>query len=230
MTNSDGSSPEVLESKEQWEERSRIVLTPVAAPASSACWRRRRDVAGGRPPPGGTEASRRFLWDSDLFGGFGHRGVVVVPSATLGTGLFGCFWDWPVTALDATGVLAEPSSDVFRPFGFWFITTGIVTLVGTVAALRVHLGVVAVTFCAGTASLIAAAGYMSGNVTLQHAAGADFFAAATFAVYTGSALMLEQMWHRPVLWIGKTRLTRSPSSSPSHPIEYKHGMPGSRIG
>ena len=230
------------EEREDWVQRTRIQLTPIAAPAvlglfafGGATWPVAAHLAGWY---GGHDANA-YLWEfGALFGGGGQLIAAIWSSRArhaLGTGPFGMWGFWwlawgLMVALDATGVLPLPKSAVFEPFGFWFITTGIITLFGMIAALRVNLGVVAVMFCAGTASLIVAAGKFVGSTALVHAGGADFFAAATFAVYTGAAIMLEEIWGHPVLWVGTTKLSRSPSMAPKFPIEYEHGMPGSRIG
>ena len=226
-----------------WQERSRVVLTPVSSPAvlglfafGGATWPVAAHLAGWY----GGKDSDLFLFEfAALFGGFGQL-VAAVWSyrarSALGTGLFGLWGFWwlgwgLMIALDMIHVISLPDkSSPFPEFGFWFITTGIITLAGTVAALRISIGVVLVTLCAGTASLIAAAGYFGGFPTIDNIAGYDFFAAATFAVFTGIAVMLEEHWGRPLLNAGKLRDKRVHEMADEYPIQYDQGMPGSRIG
>lgn len=230
------------EERPDWNQHTRIDLTPISAPAvlglfafGGAMWPVSAHMGGWY----GGAHSYNYLWEfSGLFGGVGELIAAVWSYRArnaLGTalfGLWGCWWlAWGLmTALTATGALAPPAGDVFQEFGFWFITTGIVTLFCMVAALRVNLGVFAMAFCAATGSLLGAAGFMGGNVGLQHAAGADLFVAGIFAVYAAAAIMLEELWGRPVLWLGETGLSRTPTMTPLYPIDYEHGVPGSRRG
>lgn len=230
------------EEREDWLQRTRISLTPVAAPAvlglfafGGAMWPVAAHMAGWY----GTDQSYWFLWEFGAVFGGGGQMVAAVWSYrarnALGTGFFGLWSFWWLSfglmvALNATGAIPIQTGDVFPAFAFWFITTGVISLLAMVAALRINLGVTAVAFCAGTGSLLLAAGFFGGMPALQHAGAADLFAAATIAVYTAAGIMLEEMWGRTILWYGRTRLSRSPSMTPRYPIEYEHGMPGSRVG
>lgn len=233
-----GSPPE---ERADWLERTRISLTPVAAPAvlglfafGGAMWPVSAYMGGWY----GGNQGYAYLWEfGALFGG-GAQLIAAVWSYrarnALGTCFFGLWGFWwlafgLMAALNATGVVPVPKGMVFQEFGFWFITTGIISLLSMVAALRVNLGVTAVAFCAGTGSLLLAAGLFGGYPTVQQAGAADLFAAATIAVYTAAAIMLEEIWGRPLLWVGKTGLSRYPSMSPRYPIEYEHRIPESRI-
>ncbi len=126
--------------------------------------------------------------------------------ATAMHGLWGSFWIGYgiLYLLFATGKLAEPQG-AFPALGFWFISLAWITWAGAAAALGENLALTATLAVLALAASIMAAGQFIGGGGWVVIAGWIFFFSALIAYYTATALMLEAVYHKPVLPVFKMR-------------------------
>jgi len=228
--------------REAWETRTRIVLTPLAAPSilglfgfAGATFMVSAFLAGWY----GSDTTPVFLFPFALFfGGVAQflAGMWAYRArdglATAMHGMWGAFWvGWGLLyGLIGAGVLTEPKP-TFVELGYWFIVLGAITLVGAVAALAENGVLAAVLFPLAAGAGLAAVHFMTTIDNLDYAAGYCFMAAAVIAFYLASAMMLEESFGRVVLPLGKySRSANVPGSRPTEPVQYEHGMPGARVG
>jgi uncharacterized protein len=243
-TNRPAGSPASLESDDRWLARTRIVLTPTAAPsimglfgfaialvlvgAWQAGW------YGGRTTP-------TTLWPFVLVAGgvlqlvaavaaLRARDAVAVAAHTVS----GSFWiGWSVLQLmTATHVIAPiVPGTVSAPFAFWFIAVGAVVSVVALAAPANSFGLAAALVGYAAASGISAAGWSAGSAGLLHLGGWFMVVTAGLAWYTAAGLMLQEAYGRTILPLLKPmRSANIPGRSSTAPIGYEQGMPGARIG
>jgi succinate-acetate transporter protein len=152
--------------------------------------------------------------------------------ATAMHGMWGSFWlaYGLLYTLFATGVAVEPTGK-FTALGFWFIALGAITWMGALAALGESLGLFAVLGTLAAGSTVAAVGEIIGWGGVTEAAGWIFIASAAFAWYVASAMMLEGVYGRVVLPVGKySRAANVPGTPLPEPVEFSHGMPGVKVG
>ena len=231
------------DSREAWTERSRIVLTPIAAPSILGLF----GFAGATFMVGsllagwwGIPADAAILAPFALF--FGGLAQLLAGMwscrardgvATAMHGTWGAFWlAWGLLVLLVTwGVLplAVLSS---RAFGFWFIVLTVVTLFGTAAAATENLAVTTVLGLLTAGSGLLAAGFVGGLPTVVIAGGWVLVASAVAAFYTAGAMMLAEATNgRTVLPLGKHSAAANIAGRRiMEPIGYPDGMPGARVG
>ena len=226
-----------------WAERSRVVLTPVAAPSIlglygffAATLLVGSHLAGwwGSPSApvlvfpyavmlGGVAQFAAGLW------AYRARDAL----ATAMHGIWGAFWlaFGLYNLLVATGAMPSVTSPKDVPFGFWFIPLAAITTMGALAALATSVGLFAVLAPLAAGTVFAAVGYIGGISWTLTVAGWLFVISAGFAWYMASAMMLEESFGRTVLPTGKYRTDANvPGRSTSRPVEYEGGMPGARAG
>jgi succinate-acetate transporter protein len=225
-----------------WRQRTRVVLTPVAAPSvlglfgfAGATLIVAANLAGWY----GNSSSGLYLFPfAAMVGGlaqfvagmWAYRARDAV--ATAMHGIWGAFWlaFGLLNLLFATHTLTNPGMH-FPELGFWFIALGAITASGALAALAESMGLFAVLGCLAAGCGFAAAGYYSGNAHFVHIGGWLFVFSAGFAWYTATAMMLESTYKRVILPLGKYRSeTNRPGSHITDAIEYRSGMPGVRVG
>lgn len=227
-----------------WQDRSRVVLTPIAAPSIMGltgfmmatvmvgAWQAGWYGSGGTPMvlwplvlfAGGVLQSAAALWS------FRARDGVAVAVHTA----WGSFWlAWGILQLlVATGAMAPiPMGSVNSGFGFWFIGLTLVTGTCMFAALADNVSI-ALTLAALTGgAAVTAAGFFSGNLVVTQIGGWLFVISAALAWYAISAMILENAFGRTILPVGATSKARNiPGRGGLHPIEYADGMPGVRVG
>lgn len=238
----------------EWGARTRIFLTPVAAPsilglfgfASStfmvAAWlagwfgqnQNHIEVLAALAPFcltfGGMAQFMAGMWS--------YRARDAIGTAMHGTWgafwiAFGIFW----ILLGANVLHLTPSGShghELVPFSYWFYTLAVITGCGFVAALFKNAGLAAVLFTLAAGSACVAIGFDSGVSTWYRVGGYALVASAAFAVYTAFALMLLEAVGRVVLPLGHYPYTKRehwlPGAVLARPQEYPEGMPGSKVG
>jgi uncharacterized protein len=225
-----------------WENRTRVVLTPVAAPSilglygfMGATLIVAANLAGWY---GGTR-SPEFLFPFALtFGGiaqflagmWSYRARDGLATAMHGT--WGAFWIGygVLWGFAAAGAYTLPAVK-FPELGFWFVVLAAITWAGAAASMFENLALCGVLTTLAAGSTLAAIGFMTGTLGIERAAGWVFAFSAFIAWYTATAMMLEGTLRRPVLPVGKRR---DAGPAPRHvaldPLEYPSGMPGVRVG
>lgn len=232
------------EADEAWLARTRIFLTPIAAPsimglfgfmiatAMVGAWQ-----AGwyGGPTTG------LILWPFAFFAGgllqsiaaivsFRARDAVAVAAHTV----WGSFWlGWgTLMLLTTTGALPPIRfGTVNTGFAFWFVVLAAVTLSCTFAAVARSglLTIVLGTLAAGSA--LTAAGFWSGSLGTTRAGGVLFVISAAAAWLTATAMMLEGAAGRTIIPLGTWRSNANiPGRMATRPIQHVAGEPGVRVG
>lgn len=227
-----------------WEERTRVVLSPIAAPSIlglfgffAATLMVGANLAGWY----GNSSTPLTLFPFALaFGGIAQLLAAMWAYKArdgLATGIhgaWGSFWIGYgiLELLIATHVLpATPLGSANAALGFWFIGLAAVTWTGFFGSLGENLALASVLVTLASGSTLAAIGYIGGFVGVDRAAGWVFVFSAGFAWYTASALLLANSWGRTVLPIGSFKKSANiPGRMATYPIEYASGMPGVKVG
>ena len=228
---------------EQWRERTRLVLTPVAAPSILGLFgffAATLLVGSNMAHWWGTPASALTVFPfAVMLGGIAQflAGMWAYRArdglATAMHGVWGGFWlaFGLYQLLVATGSLPAVTTPLDPGFGFWFIPLAAITGLGAFAALARNVALFAVLAPLATGSGFAAAGWIGGYGWCLTVAGWLFVFAAGFAFYAAGAMMLAESYGRTILPTGELKAAAAvPGRSPTAPIEYAEGMPGSRAG
>ncbi|WP_225813586.1 acetate uptake transporter [Streptomyces spinosus] len=232
------------DSYEAWQARSRLVLTPVAAPSILGLF---------------GLAAATFTVSSNLAEWWGNpltSPVVLAPFAiflggvaqllagmwayrardSLATamhGIWGAFWlAWGLmTLLTASGALS-PFLITSQAMGFWWIALGLITLFGAAGALAQNMGLFLTFILLTAGSGLLAAAQIGAFHSVRLAAGWVLVASSAAAFYTAGALLLEQSFGgRVILPLGRWSLSGNvPGHRVVHDIAYSAGMPGARTG
>lgn len=240
-----GTNGDSGERRHYWEERSRVVLTPISAPSvlglfgfATATLMEGAYLAGwyGNPRTAFYLAPFAITFGGLaqlLAGMWSYRARDTLATAMHGT--WGAFWlGWGfLELLGASGAVAIPSNSAtyFPALGFWFIMLTIITFFGMIASIPKNLGMFGTFGFLAAGSALAAAGFLSGSVDLRYAAGWSFVVSVGFALYTAGALLLAESFGRTVL--PTTALRRSanvPLQQDHRPIQFEEGMSGVRVG
>jgi succinate-acetate transporter protein len=231
------------EGGDRWADRTRIVLTPVAAPsilglfgfffATLLVGTHMAGWWGNLTTPIAVFPVAIFLGGVAQFlaGMWAYKARDGV--ATAMHGIWGGFWMafGLYNLFVAVHVLPAviPPRDV--AFGFWFIPLATITGMGALAALARSLGMFAVLAPLATGSGFAAAGFIGGFSWCLVVAGWLFVFAAGFAWWTASAMMLQESFGRTVLpTLEWKKAANVPGRAPTAPVEHESGMPGARAG
>ncbi|MCE3556176.1 GPR1/FUN34/YaaH family transporter [Pseudonocardia sp. RS11V-5] len=231
-------------SREAWFERSRLVVTPVAAPS----------ILGLFGFAGATFMVASLLagwWGSPLvaapvlapfvffFGGLAQllAGMWAYKArdgvATAMHGTWGAFWLAWGALVWAVSVGALPvTALVSQAFGFWFIVLALVTLFGALASLGENLGMFTVLGLLTAGSVLLAIGFIGGYTGAVTAGGWVLVASAAAAFYTAGAMMMAGSFRgRTILPLGRySTAANIPGRRAIAPIGYPEGLPGARVG
>ncbi|MCE3554707.1 acetate uptake transporter [Pseudonocardia sp. RS11V-5] len=238
-----GNPSDGMVGKEVWEDRSRIVLTPVAAPSvlglfgfATATLMVATLLAGwwGTPATAAPVIAPFALF----FGGLGqllagmwsYRARDTLATAMHGT--WGTFWlAWgSLVLLGQTGLVPAGAVDS-RAFGFWFIGLSVVTLFGTIAAMTESVGLFTVLGLLTAGSVLLAIGLIAPLAWAVVAGGWVLVFSAGSAFYVAGAMLLAATSGRTILPMGKLDAASNiPGRRPNDPVEYSGGMPGARVG
>lgn len=233
-----------LDSTAAWKERSRIVLSPIAAPSilglfgfAGATFMVASNLAGWW---GDTMTSPIYLAPFALvFGGlaqflagmWSYRARDAVATAAHGT--WGAFWlAYGLFFLLIAADVLPASAAQSQAFGFWFIVLTVVTLFCAIGALGANLSLFTVLALLTAGSGLLAAGLVGSIHSLVIAAGWVLVASAGAAFYTAGAMLLEGSFGgRVILPLGRwSGAENVPLHKVSDPISYEQGMPGVKVG
>lgn len=232
------------EADEAWLARTRVFLTPIAAPSIMG-------LAGFAIATGMVGA-----WQAGWYGG-PTTGSILMPFALFAGGLlqaiaaivafrardgvavgmhtiWGSFWlAWGFLMMLVTFKVMPtiPFGSLNRPFGMWFVLLAVFTISGTLAAFgsNVMMGLVLATLSAGSA--LTAASFFGAGLTIAQVGGWLFVVSAGLAWLAVTAMMLEESWGRVILPLGKLNaVSNIPLRAATRPIQREAGMPGVRVG
>jgi succinate-acetate transporter protein len=236
--------PDSRDGRTAWIERSRLVLTPVAAPSilglfgfASATFMVASSLAGWWGDP--ATAAPVLAPFALFFGGlaqllaamWGYRARDGV--ATAMHGAWGSFWlGWGLLVLLTTTGLLPASVLTSRAFGFWFVVLAVVTVFGALAALAESALLFVVLGLLAAGSILLAVWFVGAVATAVTVGGWLLVLSAVAAFYTAGAMMLaEATKGRTVLPLGKYRAESNvPGRLAVEPIEYAGGLPGAKVG
>lgn len=234
----------VAEDHEAWLARTRVFLTPIAAPsivglfgfmiatlmlgAYQAGW------YGGAGTPS-------LIWPFALFAGGLLQSVAAVASLRARDGVaaaahtaWGSFWlGWGVLQLlVTTGVLAPIALGTTNPsFAFWFIALTLVTAFAALGSLAQNLGLFTVLSTLTAGAALTAAGFYGAGLGVVRAGGWLFVVSAAAAWLVAGAMVLEHSFGRTIIPVGKwSKKANIPGRAATEPIAYPAGMPGVRVG
>ena len=232
------------DSAEAWQARSRIVLTPVAAPSilglfgfAGATFMVASLLAGwwGNPVVSAPVLAPFALFFGGLAqllaGMWAYRARDAVATAMHGT--WGAFWlAYGLLILLVAGHVLPVTAPFSVAFGFWFVVLAVVTIFGALAALANNLSLFVVLALLAAGSALLAAGLIGGSAGTIAVGGWVLVASAAAAFYTAGAMMLAQAsGGRTVLPLGRPSAAANiPGRQASAPIDYPAGMPGARVG
>ncbi len=234
----------VAEDHAGWMSRSRVFLTPLAAPSIMGLF--------------GFMIATLLLgaWQAGWYGS-ASTPLLIFPFAMLAGGLlqsiaaivsfrardgvavaahtaWGSFWlAWGVyMLLVATHVLPLVPLGVASPsFAFWFIALTLVTSFAALGALAQNLGIFTVLGTLAAGAALTAAGFYAGSLPTLRAGGWLFVISAAAAWLTAGAMVLENSWGRTIIPLGKwSKRANIPGAKATDPIAYPAGMPGVRVG
>jgi uncharacterized protein len=234
----------VAEDHDGWVSRSRVFLTPIAAPsimglfgfmiatlmlgAWQAGW------YGGPSTPllifPFAMVAGGVLQSAAAIASFRARDGVAVAAHTA----WGSFWiGWGIyQLLVATHVLPAIPLGITSPaFAFWFIALTLVTAFCALGALAQNLGLFVTLGTLAAGSALTAAGFYAGSLATDQAGGWLFVVSAAAAWLTAGAMMLEHSFGRTIIPLGKwSARANVPGVKATDPIAYPAGMPGVRVG
>ncbi len=123
-------------------------------------------------------------------------------------GMWGSFWMayGLLFGLVSFGVIAVPVNAPFPELGIWFVGLAWVTWIGAYAARGSSFSLAVVLLLLAGGSTAAAITNFTGSPAGVKVAGWLFLLSAVAAWYTASALMLESVYGRAILPVGKTDL------------------------
>ncbi len=227
-----------------WSARTRLVLTPVAAPSilglfgfASATFMVASLLAGwwGDPATAAPVIAPFALFFGGLAqllaGMWSYRARDGLATAMHGT--WGSFWlGWGLLVLLTTMHVLPGSVLTSRAFGFWFIVLAVVTVFGAVAAVAEGIALTVVLGLLAAGSILLAIGFVAGIGIAVTIGGWVLVFSALAAFYTAGAMMLAgSSGGRTILPLGKYRAAANvPGQRAMEPIEYAAGMPGAKVG
>jgi succinate-acetate transporter protein len=234
----------VAEDYQAWLARTRVFLTPIAAPSIMGLFGFMiGTVMLGAWQAGwyGTTATPLIIWPFAMVAGGIMQSIAAVASLRARDGVatavhtaWGSFWiAWGIMQLlVATHVMrAIPLGAVNASFGFWFIALTLVTVWGMLGALAQSglLFIVLGTLSAGAA--LTAAGMFAGSLGVIQAGGVLYVISAAAAWLTAGAMTVEHAFGRTIIPLFKwSKAANIPGRAPTAPISYPAGMPGVRVG
>jgi succinate-acetate transporter protein len=234
----------VADDQEAWRSRTRVFLTPIAAPSIMGltgfaiatlmlgAWQ-----AGWY----GTGKTPLLIFPFALVAGGILQSIAAVASFRARDGVavgvhtaWGSFWiGWGIMELlVATHVMAPIALGAANPsFAFWFIALTLFTGMAALASLAQSLGLFIVLGTLTAGSVLTAIGFYGGYLDVDRAGGWLFVISAAAAWLVASAMMFEHSFGRTIIPIGKwSKAANVPGRQPVTPIEFPGGMPGVRVG
>ena len=240
----------VAEDHEGWVARSRVLLTPIAAPSIMGLFGffiATLIVGAWQGGWYGPASAPLVIWPLALFAGGVMQGIAAIASFRARDGVAlavhttwaSFFLGWGILQLLVAahplllvaGHGAPIAIGATSPaFAFWFIALTCVTGMCMLASLR-NLGLTATLAFLTAAAAVSAAGYYAGNANAVHAGGYLFVCSAVVAWLVASAMMFENAYGRTIIPLGtRSRQANIPGRVITDPIAYPPGMPGLRVG
>jgi hypothetical protein len=234
----------VAEDHDGWVSRSRVFLTPIAAPSIMGLFGFMiATLMLGAWQAGwyGSAATPLLIWPFAMVAGGVLQSVAAVASFRARDGVavavhtaWGSFWiAWGILELlVATHVMPAIPLGIASPgFAFWFIALTLVTSFGALGALAQNLGLFVTLGTLAAGSALTAAGFYAGSLATDRAGGWLFVISAAAAWLTAGAMVLEHSFGRTIIPLGKwSARVNIPGTKTTDPIAYPAGMPGVRVG
>lgn len=234
----------IAEDDDAWRARTRVFLTPVAAPSIMGLFGFMiATLMLGAWQAGwyGGAATPLAIWPFALFAGGVLQSIAAIVSFRARDGVavaahtaWGSFWiAWGVMELlVATGVTAPiPLGTVNTAFAFWFICLTLVTIWAFLGSLAQNMGLAIVLGTLSAGAALTAAGFWAGSLDTLRAGGWLFVISAAAAWLTAGAMTLEHAYGRTIIPLGKwSKSGNVPLRRPVRPMSFSGGMPGVRVG
>lgn len=234
----------VADDNDAWRARTRISLSPVAAPSIMGLFGFMiATLMLGAWQAGwyGGAATPLIIWPLALVAGGVLQSIAAIVSFRARDGVavaahtaWGSFWiAWGIMQLlVATGVMPQIALGTANAsFAFWFIGLTLITTMAMLGALAQNIGLAVVLGTLSAASALTAAGFWSGSLDTLRAGGWLFVISAAAAWLVASEMMLEHAFGRTIIPLGKwTKSGNVPGHKPALPLSYRSGMPGVRVG
>jgi uncharacterized protein len=234
----------VAEDHEAWMARSRVFLTPIAAPSIMGLFGFMiGTVMLGAWQAGwyGTAVTPLVIWPFAMFAGGIMQSIAAVASLRARDGLavavhtaWGSFWvGWGILQLlVAVHVMPPILLGASSPsFAFWFIALALVTMWGMLGALAQNILLFVTLAVLTAASAVTAAGMWAGSLATENAGGWLFVISAAAAWLVAGSMVLEHSFGRTIIPLGKwSKRANIPGGKATDPIAYPAGMPGVRVG
>jgi uncharacterized protein len=232
------------EDHEGWVARSRVMLTPIAAPSIMGLFGfAMATVMLGAYQAGwyGGATTPLIIWPLALFAGGVMQAIAAIASLRARDGAavavhtaWGSFWvAWGVLQLlVATHVMpAIPLGAASPSFAMWFVALTLVTFWGMIGALAQNMLVFLTLGVLTAGSAVTAAGLWAGSLATVNAGGWLFVISAAAAWLAAGAMVLEHSYGRAIIPLGKwSKRANVPGAKVSDPIGYPAGMPGLKVG
>lgn len=234
----------VADNLEGWRSRTRVVLTPIAAPSIMGLFGFMiATLMLGAWQAGwyGTPNTPLIIWPFALIAGGVLQSIAAVASFRARDGVavavhtaWGAFWiAWGIMeGLVAAGIakpipLGVPSSS----FAFWFIALALVTGIAALGSLAQSFALFTVLSTLTVGAGFTAAGFYGGALWAERVGGWLFVISAAAAWLTAGAMVLEHSFGRTIIPLGKWSADANiPGRKPTTPLAFSGGMPGVRFG
>lgn len=234
----------VAEDHEGWMARSRVFLTPIAAPSIMGLFGFMiAAVMFGAWQAGwyGTAGTPLIIWPLALFAGGLLQAIAAVASFRARDGVavaahttWGAFWlGWGILQLLVATRIIPPilRGTANSSFAIWFVPLALVTFWAALGALAENLWLFITLGTLTAASAVTAGGFFSGNLGVTEAGGWLFVISGAAAWLTAGAMVLEHAFGRTIIPMGRWSTKGNvPGAIDKDPIEYRPGMPGVKVG
>ncbi len=234
----------VADDTEAWRARTRVSLTPIAAPSIMGLvgfMIATTMVGAWQAGWYGNASTPLAIWPFALVAGGVLQSIAAIASFRARDGVavavhtaWGSFWiGWGIMQLlVATGVsTATPLGTVNTSFGMWFVVLTLVTTFGMLGSLAQNIGIFTVLSTLSAGSALTAAGFFTGSLGTLRAGGWLFVVSAAAAWLVSGAMMLEHSYGRTIIPLGKWSTSANvPGNKLTEPLAYPAGMPGVRVG
>jgi len=234
----------VAEDHEAWMARTRVFLTPIAAPSIMGLFGFMiATVMLGAYQAGwyGTAATPLIIFPFALVAGGVLQSIAAIAALRARDGAavaahtaWGSFWiGWGILELlAATHVMAPiPLGAASASFAFWFIALTLVTFWSALGALAQNMVMFITLAVLAAGSALTAAGFWAGSLATLRAGGWLFVISAAAAWLAAGAMVLENSFGRSIIPLGKwSKHANVPGAKVTDPIAYPAGMPGVKVG
>lgn len=234
----------VADDLEGWRSRTRVVLTPIAAPSIMGLFGFMiATLMLGAWQAGwyGTPNTPTIIWPFALIAGGVLQSIAAVASFRARDGVavavhtaWGAFWiAWGIMQGLVVGGLMKPIplGVANASFAFWFIALALVTGIAALGSLAQSLGIFTVLSTLTVGAGFTAAGLYGGALWAERLGGWLFVISAAAAWLTAGAMVLEHSFGRTIIPMGKwSKDANIPGRKPVVPLAYSGGMPGVKVG